>query len=179
VFDTAGILATTVILITACTLVRGGWDASESRQNSFSESEEVALRHLPGSLSVEIHMAPQDARRVQLERSALAKLQRTVPDLKVAYTARTASGLYEQADPGYGEIHYSIGDRRGTSRIVTDEGVLEAIFETAGVKPPADSEAPYNGHPLDVKPTGAALVFYGIWPAAVAGLGYLATRSKT
>ena len=60
-----------------------------------------------------IHLAPQDVRRLQFERGPLSKLRRAVPALRVTYTARTASGLYEQSDEGYGEIRYSLAGRFG------------------------------------------------------------------
>jgi hypothetical protein len=179
IFGTIGIAAAATVLVAACGLVRGSWDASESRQNSFSEPDEEALEQLSSPLSIEIHLAPQDPRRVQFERSALAKLRRAVPALHVTYVARTASGLYEQADPGYGEIQYALGTRRTGNRMVTDEGALEAIFEVAGTKPDEENEVLYTGHPLQTQPGGAAPIFYGIWPALVAIAGFTVTRRTT
>ena len=95
------------------------------------------------------------------------------------YVARTASGLYEQADAGYGEIQFALGDRRASTRMVTDEGALETIFDLAGLKPDEENEVLYTGHPLQTQPGGAAPIFYGVWPALVAITGFTVTRRRT
>ena len=60
--------------------------------------------------------------------------------------------------------------------MTTAEGVLETIYSLAGIVPPGEeSEAAFRGHPLAVPPTGAAAVFYGIWPATMIA-GALALR---
>src|SRR4030095_548020 len=99
------------ILAFAASGIRGSWDASESRQNSFGEPEQEALESLTSPLAIDVHLSPQDPRRRQFERGPLAKLRRVVPNLEVRYLARTSSGLYEQSDPGYGEIRYAMGGR--------------------------------------------------------------------
>jgi hypothetical protein len=54
------------------------------------------------------------------------------------------------------------------SRATTAVSALETIYELAGVVPPLEREDDiFRGHPLAVFPSGAATVFYGIWPAAV------------
>jgi ABC-2 type transport system permease protein len=179
IFDSIGVAAAATLVVTACTFVHVSWDASESRQNSFSEPAEGALGRLESPLTIDAHLAPQDPRRLQLERGPLAKLRRVLPDVRVTYTARTGSGLYEQADPGYGEVWYELDGRRASSRMVTDEGVLETIFGLAGVAPPDGNEAAYQGHPLEARPVGAALAFYGVWPVAVAGAGFMVMRRRT
>jgi len=55
--------------------------------------------------------------------------------------------------------------------------VLEAIYEIAGVTPPAeDEDSIFRGHPLAVPPKGAAAVFYGIWPAVIVATAFLIRR---
>jgi hypothetical protein len=89
-------------------------------------------------------------------------------------------GLFEQTAPHYGEIWYELGGRRTMSRVTTAEGVLEAIYEIAGVTPPAeDEESIFRGHPLAVPPKGAATVFYGIWPAAIVATAFLIRRRQS
>ena len=52
----------------------------------------------------------------------------------------------------------------------TAEGVLETIYDLAGLTPPRRSDGDvFRGHPLAAPPRGAALVFYVLWPALVAG----------
>ena len=121
----------------------------------------------------------QDVRRLQFERGPLGKLRRAVPALRVTYTARTASGLYEQSDEGYGEIRYSLAGRTESSRIVTDEGALETIFRLADVKRADEDDMPYRGRPLVARPTGAIFVFHVLWPVSVALIGFGVVRRRT
>jgi hypothetical protein len=167
----AGGAAAAVVL--AGTLVRTSWDLSENRQNSFSRSDEAVLRRIGTPLRIEAHLAPQDSRRSDLERQTLSKLRRVMPALDVRYVSSTSIGLFEQTAAHYGEVWYELGGRRAMNRLTTREGVLETIFELAGLRvPEAGDPAPYPGYPLAVEPKGSALLFYGIWPAA-AGAGAL------
>ena len=112
-------------------------------------------------LRIEAHLAPEDPRRSDLEHRALSKLRRVMPKLQVQYVSATSIGLFEQTSPHYGEIWYELDGRKAMSRVTTAEGVLEAIYELAGVTPPVESDAAmFRGHPLAVPPKGAATVFY-------------------
>jgi hypothetical protein len=64
------------------------------------------------------------------------------------------------------------------SRAITGEGVLEIIYELAGMKAPVESDDIFRGHPLAVPPKGAAAVFYGIWPALVIASAFFAHRRQ-
>lgn len=175
VVESVAALSGAALLVALCAAVPGYWDASETRQNSFPEPAEESLQRLPAPLTIEVHLATQDARRRELERVALAKLRRALPSVKIVYTSRTSTGLYEQSDPGYGEIWYDLGGKRVMSRIITEEGVLETILGLAGGAPD-ESEAPFTGHPLVSRPAGAALAFYGVWPLAVGVLYWRVSR---
>jgi len=169
--------ALTAAVMFACTFVTPSWDTSESRGNSFAEADEETLRTIRAPLRIDAHLAPEDPRRVDLEHRALSKLRRVIPTVQVHYTSSTSIGLFEQTAPHYGEIWYELGGRKTMSRVTTAEGVLEAIYELAGVTPPAEDEAGmFRGHPLAVPPKGAATVFYGIWPAAVAAVALFLRR---
>ena len=163
------VVGTTVVLVIAASAIPGSADASEGRLNSFGEAEQEALEKLPSQLTIDVHLSPQDPRRRQFERGPLAKLRRTVPDLKVSYTARTSSGLYEQTDAGYGEIRYEFAGRSTSTRVITDEGALESIFDVAQIETSPDDDPPYMGHPFVGHASSGAIVFYGIWPALVVG----------
>jgi ABC-2 type transport system permease protein len=131
--------------------------------------------HVP--LRIEVHLAPEDPRRVDLEHHALSKLRRVMPKLEVQYVSNTSIGLFEQTSAGYGEIWYDLGGRRTMSRVTTAEGVLEAIYSLAGVTPPAETdEDVFRGHPLAVPAKGAGTIFYALWPALFLVSGVLARR---
>jgi len=153
-------------------------DISEGRLNSFSEADQEALARIGQPIRIEAHLAPEDPRRLDLERHALAKLRRAVPAVDVAFVSRTTTGLFEQADPSYGEIRYNVGPRHVVGRATTEDAVLEAIFEAADIEPDRDSEPAFMGHPLVTRPTGAALAFYGVWPSLAALAAWLATRQR-
>jgi uncharacterized membrane protein YciS (DUF1049 family) len=168
----AAVVAAAVAL---CTFVPQSWDTSENRRNSFSRSEEAVLAGIRG-LRIEAHLAAKDPRRADLEQHVFSKLRRVMPGLKIDYVSATSIGLFEQTNAHYGEIWYELGGRREMSRLTAAEGVLETIFALAGVPPPgaADAEV-FRGHPLAARPSGAPLVFYGVWPVLV-GAGFFLSR---
>jgi hypothetical protein len=175
-WSAAGVTAIATALLAALTFVHASWDASETRVNSFGEAEEEALARVPAPIRVDVRLAPQDPRRAAFERGPIAKLRRVRADAQVSYLARTATGLYEQADPGYGEVEYHVGDRAFATRALTDESLVEAVVGLAGVSVADEQELPYRGHPLAVTPAGAAPLFYLIWPATTAALWWLTRR---
>ncbi len=166
--DSTGIVALSAVAIFGCALVRGSWDASESRSNSFSIADERALQQIHGTLQLDVHLAPEDPRRLDLERHALLKLRRILPDVRVTYQSATSIGLFEQTSAGYGEIRYQLGGHSTTSRVTTEAGVLEVIYSMAGIAPPSAAQDPvYRGRPLAIEPRGAGVIFFGIWPGVV------------
>ena len=155
------------------------WDLSENRMNSFPAADEQALAKIRGPLGIEVHLAPEDPRRADLDRRAIAKLRRVMPAVRVQYMSATSIGLFEQTAPHYGEIWYELGGRKEMSRATTAENVLETIYDLAGVKPPVEKDDEmFRGHPLAVAPKGAAAVFYGIWPAAIVVSAFFIRRRQ-
>jgi hypothetical protein len=178
-FESGGCVVTAVVLAAACAFVHLSWDLSENRRHSFPEADQRALAQIKGPLRIEAHLAPEDPRRSDLEHRAVSKLRRVMPSVQVRYVSATSIGLFEQAGSGYGEIWYDLGGKKVMSRLTTQEAVLETIYGLAGVTPPQETEPAYAGHPLAAEPRGAAAVFYGLWSATVAGLGFLILRRKT
>ena len=123
--------------------------------NSFPVADEQALRRIAGPLRIEAHLAPQDPRRSDLERRALSKLRRLMPDFEVTYVSESATGLFEQAREHYGEVRYALAGRAATSRATTVEGVLETIYTLSGATPgPGADRDAFRGHPLEADPRG-------------------------
>lgn len=168
------------IVILGCTRISVSIDTSENRMNSFPEADEQALRQIQDPLRIEAHLAPEDPRRADLERQAISKLRRIMPNLHVDYVSATSIGLFEQTEQHYGEIFYEMKGRKEMSRVTTAEGVLENIYSVANIKPPQEDEnAVFRGHPLAVLPRGAAVIFYGIWPILAIAVGIFFKRSLT
>jgi hypothetical protein len=152
----------------ASTFVRANWDASENRQNSFSFADAATLARIKAPLRIEVHLAPEDPRRSDLDRHAISKLRRVMPSLDVAYISATSIGLFEQTNEHYGEIWYEMEGRKTMSRVTTAEGVLESIYELAKVDPmKEDTGHLFTGYPLAHPPVWASTIFYGVWPASV------------
>jgi ABC-type transport system involved in multi-copper enzyme maturation permease subunit len=176
-YESIALGAITIAVLFAATFATVSWDTSENRANSFSRADEEALEQIRTPLRIEAHLAPEDPRRFDLEHRALVKLRRVLPRTQIQYVSATSIGLFEQTAPHYGEIWYDLGGKRTMSRMTTAEGVLETIYSMAGIAPPAESDdSLFRGHPLAVPPTGAATVFYGIWPAIVIAGGFLVRR---
>ena len=159
--------AVAVLVISGGSTSALSWDTSESRLNSFSRADERTLRSIPGPISMEVHLAPEDPRRVDLDRRVIGKLRRVRPDLNVRYQSATSIGLFEQTSAGYGEIWYDIQGRKAASRAVTADAVLETIYLLAGVSPEPDTDPVFRGHPLMTRPAKAAAVLYLLWPAVI------------
>jgi ABC-2 type transport system permease protein len=177
--DSVTVAGIAVVVVLGAAQVRGSWDASESRRNSFPEADQEALEQIRAPLTVEVHLAPADPRRQELDRQAIAKLKRAMPHVRVLYVSRTSTGLFEEADPGYGEVRYSLGSRHVMSRVITEEGVLETVLGLAGITPAADADDEFRGHPLAAGPVAARWIFYGLWPAVVVGAGVIVSRRQT
>jgi hypothetical protein len=176
--ESFALAAVAVLVIVAASAVSPSWDLSENRMNSFPEPDERALASIREPLAIEVHLAPEDPRRADLDRKAIAKLRRVMPAVHVRYESATSIGLFEQSAPHYGEIWYELGGRKEMSRATTAESALETIYDLAGVKPPAETEGDmFRGHPLAVAPRGAAAVFYAVWPALVMVSAFLVRRT--
>ena len=175
-YESAGIMVLAAGAIFTASLLRANWDFSENRGNSFPDADERALRQIDRPLLIEVHLAPEDPRRVDLEAHALSKLRRILPHLNVRYSSATSIGLFEQANPGYGEIWYEIDGRRTMSRATTAEAALEAIYSVAQITPPVESDEVFRGHPLALPTTSASILFYLVWPGLFLSIGILARR---
>ncbi len=85
--------------------VPGNWDASETRINSFAERTKRRSSASREPIQIEVHLAPQDrAARRSSSADRWPSCGAFMPRTDVSFVARTSTGLYEQADRGYGEI---------------------------------------------------------------------------
>jgi hypothetical protein len=173
---------TLVAVFLLCALfarVRDSRDVSEDRRNSFSRTDEAALRTIDEPLDVTVYLAAEDPRLVDLERGVLAKLRRTMKQVDVTYAARGRSGLFERPDAHYGEIWYQLGARREMTRSTTDEIVLETIYRLARrAAPSAENEKPYPGYPLTARMTAVPWLFFVAWPLCVVLAWWAARRRR-
>ena len=172
-----GLSAVAAVLV--CRSAHASWDTSENRMNSFSKADEQALRQIREPVEIEAHLAPEDPRRVDLEHGVFSKLRRTIRKIEIRYVSATSIGLFEQTNPHYGEICYTLGGHSVISRATTEEAVLATICQLAGLTVTEESdEDVFRGHPLTVPPKGAAVVFYLVWPGLIAVLGFISHRRE-
>ena len=170
--------ALAAIGVVASTFASPSWDLSESRNNSFPEADERALRQIHAPLRIEVHLAAEDPRRLDLDHQVFSKLRRVMPKIQIEYVSATSIGLFEQTSAGYGEIWYELGGRKTMSRVTTVEGVLESIYSLPGVAPASEEgEVAFRGHPLAMYPKGAGGIFYIGWPVLVLAGWILQRRS--
>jgi ABC-2 type transport system permease protein len=174
--ESVALAALGVLVLIAGSAAGASWDLSENRMNSFSEADEHKLATIREPLGIEVHLAPEDPRRVDLDRRAIAKLRRVMPSVHVRYESSTSIGLFEQTAPHYGEIWYELGGKKAMTRATTAESALETIYDLAGIRPPVENDEMFRGHPLAVAPKRAAAVFYGIWPALIVISAFLIRR---
>ncbi|HEY7235900.1 MAG TPA: ABC transporter permease subunit [Gemmatimonadaceae bacterium] len=173
---TMAAVAGAALLIWAAARPRESWDVSEDRRNSFSRADERALSAIRAPLEVTVYLAPEDPRLADLERGVLRKLRRTLPRVDVEYAAR-GSGLFARPGDHYGEVWYALGGKRAMNRSTTEPIVLETVYGLAGITPPTNTaEAAYSGYPLAARPTGAALIFYLLWPLVTLAIWFWTRR---
>ena len=161
------------------TLSTTSFDLTENRRYSFDPATCAALARLDQPLTITIHLAPEDGRRIDLENDLLAKLRRAVPRLIVRYSENSASGvLNPAADDLYGLIEFSYNGRRDQGYSNSPEEVLPMIYRLAGIPAPTKKTGPaYPGYPLVASAQGCGLWFYLVWPLLFLGAG-LRTRWK-
>ena len=163
-----GVVLAVILVSVSGSMIRATWDLSENRRNSFSVSDEAALRKIKDPLRITVNLAPEDPRLTDLERSIIGKLKVILPKVDVVYAAGSVTGLFEGQEDHYGEVWYELSGRSVMSRSTTEPIVLETLYELAGVQPPVASDEPaYEGYPLATRPRYAPLAFYVIWPAIV------------
>ena len=159
------VFAVIAFLAMSGSLVRTTWDLSENRRNSFSISDEAALRQIKEPLRIMVYLAPEDPRLMDLERGIVGKLRVILPRVDVNYAAQSRSGLFESGEDRYGEVWYALGGRSVMSRSTTEAIVLEELYQLAGIQQPAASDEPgYPGYPLAARPRNAAWIFCALWP---------------
>jgi hypothetical protein len=157
--------------------VRASADWSEDQRNSFSPADAALLGRIRDPLRIEAHLAPEDPRRADFERGVVAKLERAVPEMSVAYSSASRTGMFEAPGTGYGEIWYRIDERRKMSRSTTGPIVLELIYELAGMTAPTPQEPAYPGYPLVRAPKWIWLWLFVLWPGVIA-LSWFGARAR-
>lgn len=143
------VVTAVVIALALTTQVHLFRDAAEDRRNSFSPAVETALQTIKGRLTIEVHLAPEDPRLYDLERSLLGKFKRTMENVKIIFADTGMSRRLSGSGDQYGQVYYRYGGRQVASRSTSEEEVLSLVFEIMGLNPPlSDGTGGYPGYPL-------------------------------
>jgi hypothetical protein len=101
----------TALAVGAAAQVKLSLDVTQDRRNSFPEADQKLLARLGDTLTITVHLAPEDPRYADLQRNVLAKLERAMPRV----TLRLGSG--RQGDERYGRGGFPPwGDHRPVRR---------------------------------------------------------------
>ena len=176
---TVGVFIIAAIVSSSVARTSTSEDFSEDRRSSFSIADEAQLRKISTPLEITVHLAPEDPRLADLERSVLRKLRRSLPEVRVAYAARGSTGLFEGSSSRYGEVVYRLGGREAMSRSTSAPIVLETIYGLAGLAAPtAASTDAYPGYPQVASIRLIATSFYILWPLAVLLVWWSSRRTR-
>jgi ABC-2 type transport system permease protein len=149
--------------------IRTSIDVTEDRRNSFPLADASQLARLTEQLTITVHLAVEDPRYIDLQRTLLAKLERVMPHVSMRLAATRQSFASPVGDDAYGEVEYRYGARQDTSRSTSLPEILPLIYGLAGVQPPAPiPSAEYPGHPLLSDGAFALVWFLAILPTLIA-----------
>ncbi len=151
-------------------------DITEDRRNSFSPTQEAALKRLTAPLAITVYLAPDDPRLADFDRKVLGKLRRLVPDIAITI-GETSKGLFGPAgDERYGLMVYDYAGKREESRSTSPREVLPLLYGLAGVTVTPSEAGDYPGYPLAAETEFAGAWFYVALPLLFACLWWLVRR---
>lgn len=140
-------------------------DVTENRRHSFSPAETRALKKVQKQLTITIHLDPQDSRLLDMENNILAKLRRSLPQLRIEYKQSRQKGLFSATeDDNYGIMEYEYDGQHEQSYSNSKNEILPIIYKLAGLQVVSDSLPTYQGHPHIVNATGSRWWFYIFLP---------------
>jgi hypothetical protein len=140
-------------------------DTTEDRRHSFSPAVEKTLQRIDQDFRITVHLAPDDPRLVDLDRSLISKLQRLMPRVSVVIVEPKRGGLFGAgSDDAYGQVFYEYAGRQEQSRSTNPKEVLPLIFGLARLPIPEDKDWTFAGHPLVADAYLSGVWFYCVLP---------------
>jgi hypothetical protein len=178
----AGVLAVTALTCMSVQTVQQGLDFTELRRGSLPRGVIQALRALPATLTLEVWLDRDDARRRQLELDALAKLKLARPDLELrAPLDERAAPVEGEREPGYGRVVVRVGRAARETYSTSRRELVSLIFEAAGRPLPDFSQQEYPGYPKILQGRARSVLAFAAYlglPSALLILGWLCNRSR-
>jgi hypothetical protein len=143
-------------------------DVTEDRRNSFAVADANQLARLAEPLIITVHLAAEDPRYIDLQRNALAKLERLMPHVSIRLATARQSFASSTGDESYGEVEYRYGTHQDTSRSTSPREILPLIYGLASVSPPAPiPSAAFPGYPLVTNGEFALFWFLAVLPLLI------------
>jgi hypothetical protein len=165
----------------AATRVTRAIDFTEGDRLSLPRAQAEGIRALPGPLVVEIELDRDDARRQQLERDFLFKLQLARPDVELRFPRDARLAVEGARDDGYGKVRLSVA---GVTRETVSNGaeaLTGLLFDAAARPVPDGSEADYPGWPLVIeggRRTALLLLSYLLVPGGLVAMAVVCFRAQ-
>jgi hypothetical protein len=154
----------------------GFLDMTENRRHSLSPEISQALRQIKEPIRITLHLRPEDSRRQDLEHGLLAKLRRTLPNLRITSAAGGQSMFAASEDDAYGLIEYDYQGRHDQSYSNSSEEILAILFGLARMKMPIRQASSARGYPLVADASAPGWWFYLVLPLVCLG-GFVLFRS--
>ncbi|RTZ98192.1 MAG: ABC transporter permease [Deltaproteobacteria bacterium] len=147
-------------------------DVTENQRHSFNPATTRALRQLSRTLTITIHLNPQDSRLLDMEQGVLARLRRSVQKLNIQYSPSSSTGLFQPAESDqYGLIQYEYGGKKDQSYSNSENEILSIIYHLAGMTVVPDPVPVYKGYPLVADASGSRWWFYLYLPLIFLSIG--------
>jgi hypothetical protein len=167
------------IIVSSTSLVPRYLDVTENRRHSFNPADHRALKKVQKPLTITIHLDPQDSRLLDMEKDILAKLRRSLPNLKLNYAQSEQKGLFSASeDENYGVIEYAYNGQHDQSYSNSANEILPIIYKLADLQVVPDSVPAYQGHPNIVDATGSRWWFYVFLPLLFLCAGIYGRKGK-
>jgi len=164
------------LLCTLAVNMPGFLDLTENRRHSLPPEISQALRRIKGPIRITLHLRPEDSRLQDLEQGLLARLQRTLPDLRISSTAGGQTMFAASEDGDYGLIEYEYQGRHDQSYSNSSEEILAILFGLARLKMPTRQTVAARGYPLVADAGAAGWWYYLVLPLVCLG-GFLLFRN--
>src|SRR5712675_913330 len=162
------VLAAAIVLGLA-TQIRFSVDVTEDQRNSFPVADQRVLAKLAEPLVVTIHLAAEDPRYADLQRTVLAKLERVLPNVSVRLAGGRQTSATNSGNDRYGEVEYAYANRSDVSRSTSPREILPLLYGLAAVSPPAPaSGGDYPGYPLAANGQVVLIWFFCGLPLCIA-----------
>ncbi|MBX3234446.1 MAG: hypothetical protein KIT84_11555 [Labilithrix sp.] len=172
------VIATTLVVLAATSRVTRAHDWTEAARASLPPAAIAELRSLGAPIEVTVWLDRDDARRRQLQRDTLTKLQLARSDVGIVFPLDARESSPFAHDEDYGRIVVRVGGETRETRSTSRREIVTLIFEAAGRPLPNWSQPEYAGHPFVGPARGASVFAYLVLPSPFLVMGWAIRRPR-